>query len=188
VDSISNIINNGLVIQQEKHKSDMPSADAIRATEKWVRMIQACYNSKELTKDAVIVWAGLLGKCNDSIMTKAVKEWMAIEPKAPKPAELLALYKQKCKRGDYAQTANYVMAESPDGEPLYRCPYCQDNGFLAFQRNEPDMYGDIDYWPCSCDKRIGSLGAILADPRYWWDVKKKRFSLKWAGDKGGEAS
>lgn len=138
----------------------------------WHDMLKQVYNMRELNEGGVIVWASVLGDCDNKTMLRVIKDWIKQEEKAPKPSNLLHAYKliEKPKKAKHKYIA---------GEEVVACPYCKDTGYIIIIPS--DKYETAI--PCNCSDTdvTGNLYKALHDPEYRWQDGKFVFR-GWVGD------
>lgn len=132
-----------------------------------------------LDEIGLYAWVSVLGQCNKGYLGEALKYWITAEPKAPKPADLIRVYKDQ--RTEAAkEVKNKATRETLIGEVVYKCPYCRDTGWMFIDRgNGYDTVSD-----CLC-QRSNAESDLASIKRNGWEFDYKKRAWRrtaWMGD------
>jgi hypothetical protein len=160
------------------------SPGSIANVKEWHRKLRQVYAMRELDETGFAMWAAIIGHCDDDIMQRIIKDWIANNDKAPKPSNLLAEYKYITKPSQTSRGPQII-----NGEEVYNCRYCHDFGYFRAYDGDVKAHGrlaDQVMYPCGCStKDISSnLFKALHDDMWYWSDELFGFvrKIEWIGD------
>ncbi len=175
---IGNLIDlNSSTTKTKKNPFDI-SADDVDKVMAWHKIIEGVYNCKPLPTEGVVAWVATLGHCKKPIMDQVVAHWIREERLAPKPSDLLGLYREFFSTHASEHKLNKLY---DDDNP---CPYCLNCGWVRiYYTSDPTDTYNSGVVGCSCDKNTGWIQKFLQDDKYEWNEKGRGFITKWVGSK-----
>ena len=146
----------------------------------WHKIIEGVYNVRALPEAGVIAWVATLGNCDGSIMSQIIKGWVAEQAQAPKPADLLKLYREYKANQQATEASQKIL----NRDNTVKCKYCQDQHYFRVYlgKDEKDTY-NTNCYRCSCCGD-GELEKILADKDFIYSETAKGFvrNNHWIGE------
>lgn len=144
----------------------------------WHKIFEGVYNVRALPEAGVIAWVGTLGHCDNQIMSQIIKGWLSEQSQAPKPADLLKLYREYRANQKAAEASQKIINRYE-----VKCKYCQDQKYFKvfLGKDEKDTYNTCCY-KCSCCGE-GQLEKILAETDFVFSETAKGFvrNNQWIG-------
>ena len=143
-----------------------------------LKQLQAIHREVRIDQDSLQQWQRLLAKWGWMEIQAATDEYNRSFSKAPRPADLIRLAREKQEAGQARRRQEYA-----GGEEVFRCAYCRDSGLMLFETG--DTY-ELACTPCICrqggssrERRIKAMGYVFDFPGFIWRQPQKE---TWIGD------